>query len=132
MTDRASRSQFLHLMSTLARGWNSGDAKGAARCFTEDAIYTEPPGRHTYSGRQAIFKFFGGYEKPDPPMRMIWHHLAFDEPSQIGFGEYTFQGNHRYHGIAVVRLHGRRIANWRAYQYRSVKTWRAYFEANSF
>ena len=26
-------------------------------------------------------------------MKMTWHHLAFDEESQVGFGEYTFQMN---------------------------------------
>ena len=36
-------SDFERVMQNLADGWNRGDARKAADCFTEDAIYREPP-----------------------------------------------------------------------------------------
>src|SRR5262245_19304339 len=98
--DKITAAQFDALMRTVAAGWNEGNARKAADCYTEDALYTEPPDKQVYTGREALYEFFGGDKKPEPPMRMTWHHLAFDEDSQIGFGEYTFQMNNRYHGIA--------------------------------
>jgi ketosteroid isomerase-like protein len=130
--DKFTSTQFKNLMRTVAAGWNEGDAKKAADCYTEDAIYTEPPDRQVYVGRQALYEFFGGDKKPDPPMKMTWHHLAFDEESQTGFGEYTFQMNNRYHGIVVVKIRGGKISNWREYQYKSDLEWREFVKKNNF
>ena len=69
-----------------------------------DAIYIEPPEKQLYHGRAELYEFFGGEAGTDLPMKMIWHHLAFDEGEQVGFGEYTFQMHGRYHGIVVVKL----------------------------
>lgn len=129
---KTSEREFRTLMETVAAGWNAGDARRAADCFTEDAVYSEPPRKQFYRGREALFEFFGGKEKPDPPMKMTWHHLAFDEAAQIGFGEYTFQMNNRYHGIVVVRVRDGRIANWREYQYPSPLDWETFVDDNRF
>lgn len=75
------------LMQTLADSWNDGDARKAAGCFTENALYTEPPDKQTYRGREALFKFFGGTEGRKGNMTMAWHHLLFDKERQIGCGE---------------------------------------------
>ncbi len=130
--DKITAAQFKILMRTVVAGWNEGDSKKAADCYTEDAIYTEPPDRQVYVGRQALYEFFGGDKKPDPPMKMTWHHLAFDEESQTGFGEYTFQMNSRYHGIVVVKIRGGKIGNWREYQYKSDLEWREFVKKNDF
>lgn len=123
--------QFESLMNTVAAAWNEGDARKAADCYTEDALYTEPPDRQVYRGREALHEFFRGV-KPAPPTRMAWHHLAFDAQRQIGFGEYTFHGNSRYHGIVVVRLRDGKISNWREYQYKSDLPWEEFTRQNSF
>jgi ketosteroid isomerase-like protein len=125
-------AEFKSLMQTVADAWNEGDAKKAADCYTEDAIYTEPPDKQVYVGRKALYEFFGGDRKPEPPMKMIWHHLAFEEASQIGFGEYTFQMNHRYHGIVIVKIRSGKISNWREYQYKSDLEWRDFAGKNDF
>ena len=130
--DKITAAQFKDLMRTVAAGWNEGDAKKAADCYTDDAIYTEPPDRQVYVGRQALYEFFGGDKKPDPPMKMAWHHLAFDEKSQTGFGEYTFQMNNRYHGIVIVKIRSGKISNWREYQYKSDLEWREFVKKNDF
>src|SRR6516162_3765045 len=121
--ERVTSTEFRALMNTIADAWNSGDARKAAECYTEDAVYTEPPDRQVHVGRDNLFQFFGGNEKPESPMHMQWHNLAFDEESQLGFGEYTFQMTNRYHGIVVVRLRDGKISNWREYQYKSDLTW---------
>lgn len=54
--------EFRRLMRQVAAGWNAGDARRAADCFTDNAIYTEPPAKQVYRGREALFKFFGGTE----------------------------------------------------------------------
>jgi ketosteroid isomerase-like protein len=110
--EKITANQFESLMQTIADGWNEGDAKKAADCYTEDAIYIEPPDKQVYVGRKALYEFFGGDRKPQRPMTMTWHHLAFDEASQIGFGEYTFQMNNRYHGIVIVKIRSGKISNW--------------------
>jgi ketosteroid isomerase-like protein len=115
ITRISTAEEFRRLMSTVAERWNEGNARKAAECYTEDAVYTEPPDKQLYVGRKALYEFFGGDKKPEPPMKMVWHHLAFDEESQIGFGEYTFQMNDRYHGIVVVKVRDGKICNWREY-----------------
>ena len=83
----------------------------------------EPPDRQVYFGRQAVYDFFGGPVKPEPPMQMRWHHLAFNAEEEIGYGEYTFQMNNRYHGVVTVLLRNGKIAKWREYQYKSDLDW---------
>lgn len=132
MDNKITSAQFTNLMRTVAAGWNEGDAEKAANCYTEDALYTEPPDKQVYAGRKALYEFFGGDKKPNPPMKMAWHHLAFDVESQTGFGEYTFQMNNRYHGIVVVKIKNGKISNWREYQYKSDLGWREFVKRNDF
>jgi ketosteroid isomerase-like protein len=129
---RITAAEFRVLMATVAAGWNAGDARKAAERFTEDALYLEPPDKQFYAGRPALYEFFGGATKPEPPMKMTWHHLAFDEGSQVGFGEYTFQMNRRYHGIVVVKIRSGKIANWREYQYESKLDWKDFVAKSPF
>jgi ketosteroid isomerase-like protein len=124
--------EFKRLMRTVVEGWNEGDARKAADCYAEDAVYTEPPDKQVYIGRKSLHEFFGGDKKPEPPMKMVWHHLAFDEKDQIGFGEYSFQMNNRYHGIVIVRVENGKIKNWREYQYKSELEWEEFKGKNHF
>jgi SnoaL-like domain len=68
-------AKFQTLMQAVADGWSEGNARKAADCFTEDAIYTEPPDKQLYKGREALFKFFGGNEGDKSQMKMTWHHF---------------------------------------------------------
>ena len=129
---RLTSQQFQQLMQTVAAGWNEGNARKAADCFSEEAIYVEPPEKQLYHGREELYEFFGGDAGTDLPMKMTWHHLAFDESAQLGFGEYTFQMHGRYHGIVVVKLEAGRIKHWREYQYRSELSWEEFTSHNPF
>lgn len=124
--------KFNQLMQTIADGWNEGDALKAVDCFSDDAIYTEPPDKQVYRGRAELFEFFGGDKGTDVPMKMTWHHLAFNEETQVGFGEYTFQMHGKYHGIVIVKLENGLVRFWREYQYKTGLDWEQFSRLNSF
>lgn len=127
-----STDEFMQLMQTVADGWNEGNARKAADGFSEDVIYIEPPEKQLYHGRAELYEFFGGDNGTDLPMKMSWHHLAFNEEDQVGFGEYTFQLHGRYHGIVVVKVESGLIKRWREYQYRSELSWEEFTSHNPF
>ena len=129
---RLTSPQFQQLMQTVAAGWNEGNARKAADCFSEEAVYVEPPEKQLYHGREELYQFFGGDSGTDRRMKMTWHHLAFNESAQVGFGEYTFQMHGRYHGIVVVKLEAGQIKHWREYQYRSELDWKEFTSQNPF
>jgi ketosteroid isomerase-like protein len=126
-----SSEQFHTLMQTIAEGWNHGDAKLAASCFAENAIYSAPPssGHH---GRKALYEFFGGAKGREFPMHMIWHNLVFDPVQQIGAGEYTFKYRAQTHGLVIVKLTNGLILNWREYEVESNMPWDQFVEENRF
>ncbi len=123
---------FETLMHDLARAWNEGDAARAAECFTEDAVYSEPPDKQLLRGRAALFEFFGGEAGREGEMTMVWHHLAFSPESGVGFGEFSFTYGTTAHGVTVVRLRDGKIANWREYWYESELSWPEFVAANPF
>jgi hypothetical protein len=125
-------SEFETLMNTLAAGWSEGNARKAADCFTEDALYTEPPDKQIYRGREALFRFFGGTAGRKERMTMTWHHLLFDEKRQIGAGEFTFEYGSKAHGMVMVRIADGKIRNWREYWYESSLDWDRFVAANPF
>ena len=127
-----TETEFEQLMQTIADGWNEGNARKAADCFSEDAVYVEPPDKQLYRGRDELYEFFGGDQSTEIPMKMKWHHLAFNEQVQIGFGEYTFEMHGRYHGIVVVKLEDDLIKYWREYQYRTDLDWDEFTRNNRF
>jgi SnoaL-like domain len=125
-------AQFERLMQTLADGWNEGNAQKAAGCFTDDAVYSEPPDKQLYRGRSALFKFFGGTEGRKRAMKMTWHHLIFDESRQLGAGEFTFEYGGKVHGVAMVKIQNGKIRNWREYWYESPLDWKEFTRTNPF
>jgi ketosteroid isomerase-like protein len=128
----SSVREFQAVLHNLAEAWNNGESRRAAECFTEDAIYTEPPDKQVYRGREALFRFFGGGTGRPGQMTMRWHHLAFDPATQIGFGEFSFTYGTTVHGVAVIRLRQGKIANWREYWYESTLPWDQFIRANPF
>ena len=129
---KTNSSEFNQLMQTIADGWNEGNARKAADCFSEDAVYVEPPDKQVYHGQEELYEFFGGDDGPEIPMHMTWHHLAFNEEEQVGFGEYSFQMHGKYHGIVTVKLKNGLIKFWREYQYKTELNWEEFSRLNSF
>jgi hypothetical protein len=116
-------ADFRAVLDAVAHAWNTARADLAVACFTDDAVYLEPPDRQDYKGSDALREFFGASVQPARSDRMHWHFVAFDEARQTGFGEYTFRGRQFYHGIAIVQLRDGRIRSWREYQYTSRIPW---------
>ncbi len=128
------QSSFEALMQRVAAGWNEGDARAAADCFAPDALYSEPPDRQLYSGREALFEFFGGDDGRTQPMHMHWHHLAYNPETGVGMGEFSFWigDSDPSHGVIVVRIYDGLIANWREYYYESELHWEEFTATNPF
>ncbi|HUG10387.1 MAG TPA: nuclear transport factor 2 family protein [Opitutaceae bacterium] len=124
---------FTALLSEVATGWNANDARRAADAFHEDAIYTEPPDRQVYRGRRELFEFFGGEAGRKDWMRMTWHHISFNETTQTGAGEFTFEWpGGRAHGMTSIKLRDGRIAHWREYFRESELAWDDFQGVNRF
>lgn len=132
-TSGISKIEFEQLLQKVAVGWNNGDARTAANCFSENAVYIEPPQQQLYIGREELFEFFGGEKGRAEPMHMSWHYLIFDELKQIGTGEYTFRYKGRItHGLVIVQIQKEKIARWREYQYRTKVEWDEFIGESSF
>lgn len=130
---RLDPEEFTKLLQTVADGWNEGNARKAADCYSEEAIYSAPPQPRYRKGRRALYEFFGGDKGREAPMRMRWHHIAFDETRQIGFGEYTFKyKEYQAHGVVAVKVVDRKISNWREYEVESSLSWEAFVGENNF
>ena len=123
---------FEKLMNTVAEGWNEGNARKAADCFAEDAIYLDPPDKQIYRSREELFQFFGGTQGRKRSMKMIWHHLTFNESSGIGSGEFTFEYGSISHGVVMVRIVNGKIQNWREYYYETPLSWDQFVQHNPF
>ena len=114
-----TRQEFVSLLERLAEGWNQGNAQQAADCFTHDALYTQPPDKQYYDGRNALYTFFGGPDGRAGEMNMVWHHILFDESEQLGAGEFTFTYGSTVHGVTMINVRDGLISNWREYWYAS-------------
>ncbi len=131
-TTAFSQSDFRDLLAKLALGLNTGNARLAAGCFTEDALYSAPPDPLIRKGRQQLFEFFGGQKGRSQPMSLLWHHVVFDPATGIGMGEYTFTYQIRTHDMVIVRIVGGKIANWREYERESPQNWEQMIGENRF
>ena len=112
---QATAASFGSVMATLADAWSTQDSRRALGCFTQDALYMQPPDLQLYRGRDELERLFRGLR---PGTFMKFHHLAFDPKAQVGFGEFSFgrAGDAKAdHGVVVVTLRGDRIAVWREY-----------------
>jgi SnoaL-like domain len=107
---------FREMMNRLADGWSQQNTDQALACFTEDAIYMEPPDIQFYKGHSQLRPYFAALKQGT---FMRFRNLWFDEGHQIGAGEYSFGEVNEptaNHGVVVVELRDRRIAFWREYQ----------------
>ena len=118
------RSGFVALLDRLAAAWNAGDARGAAACFAPKVDYRDPR-RYSFERRRELEPFF----EPGPNGHSVeWHRLLFDVEAQAGLVEYTYVGQHRYHGAAVIEV-GRDdlIRSWREWQHLDdTRSWAEY------
>ncbi len=109
-----TRDDLLAVLDRAAAGWAAGDARAVADCFAENVDYLDPY-RYRFTSRDELVPFF---EPPPDGHHVAWHTILWDDKAQTGAVEYTYEGHHRYHGAAVVRLDvDGRIALWREWQH---------------
>lgn len=111
-----SQEEFTQLMQSVADGWNEGSPAKSINCFTDDAVYIEPPDKQFFKGNKELFDYFGGESAREGIMNLKWHHLFLNEENHTGAGEYTFEMNSIiHHGMVLVELKNGKIALWREY-----------------
>ena len=95
-----TRALFLAVLKRAADSWRAGDAAAAADCFAEDVEYLDPY-RYRFTRRADLLPFF---RPPTGGQHVVWHSILWDDEARTGVVEYTYEGDHRYHGAAIVRL----------------------------
>jgi hypothetical protein len=101
--------EFNNLMQTIAQAWTDGLVEKAADHYTELALFQ-----------------FCGAKRPRPPIRIVWHHLTFDEKEQAGMGRYTYQQIgigyctaqviRGYRAVAWIQVEDGKISQWREFR----------------
>lgn len=120
---------FHALLVRLAQLWAARDYAAIVEAFAPDVHYADPL-RYRLDGRAALRAFFENDD--DLPQRTQWHVAVFDPTTQTGAAEYTYDGTHRYHGVALIRLADGLITHWREYQHIDAREWRDYVGATRF
>ena len=118
-------------MHTVQDAWSEGNARAAADCFTENAVYSSPPSRG-HQGRESLYEHFGGAKGPAMPMKIEWHHLVFDPAQQLGMGEFSYQYHLQTKGVVAIKFSNGLISNWREYDVPSDLPWSKFVGANDF
>ena len=109
-----TRERFRSVLDRAAAGWAAGDAAAVGDCFAAEVEYLDPFLYH-FTRREDLLPFF---EPPPAGHQVTWHTRIWDDEAGTGVVEYTYEGHHRYHGAAVVRLDAdARINLWREWQH---------------
>jgi ketosteroid isomerase-like protein len=110
-----TRDEFEALIQRLADAWAALEAESAVACFTDDAVYMQPPDEQLFLGRDELLAYFAPLE-PGTYLRL--DNLWFDEGRQRGTVEFTFGVGDQDpvdHGMSVVDVADGRIRAWREY-----------------
>lgn len=121
--------EFRELLNRLAKGWASRDYAQVAEAFAEDVCYADPL-RYSFHNRASLRAFFEADEGRE--QSTVFHTVIFDEARQVASVEYTYEGSHRYHGVALIRLENGRITHWREYQHIDPRAWPEFVAGTEF
>ena len=98
------------VLERYIRAWETSDVDAFASTLRDDTIFTMPPWRQWYFGRDAIRRFFSGTIRPDgpAPFRLV----ATGANRQPAFAFYSRrQGPEwRFHSVQLLVLEGMTIA----------------------
>lgn len=115
--------EYRTLLERLASAWAARDPVAAVECFTENAVYMEPPDRQVFIGRDQLRAYFSPLE---PGTYLSLRNVAFDESDGVGMVEFSFGVSDRptaSHGVAVTVIEDGRIAIWREYWRSGPSAW---------
>ena len=107
--------EFRALLDEVSRSWSVPDVEAALECFTDDAVYMQPPDGQLYHGVAELRLLLNGMK---PGTSMEFHNQAYDAEAQLGFAEFTFataNSERASHGVVVIEVSEGRIASWREY-----------------
>jgi hypothetical protein len=109
-----TRDEFIRRIDALAAAWTAGDALAAAAHFASEVDYRDPL-RYRFTTRDELVPFF----EPSPAGHTcVVHSILFDPARQAGVVEYTYEGDHRYHGAAIVSVTADGLIDvWREWQH---------------
>jgi ketosteroid isomerase-like protein len=113
--DRLDFTGFESLLGRLADAWAACDAVAAAACFTNDAVYMEPPDRQLFRGFTELEAYFSPLQ---PGTYLDVHSVWFDEAPQTGAAEFSFGtrgADSADHGVVTIGMTDGRISGWREY-----------------
>lgn len=106
---------FAALIGRVATAWSDQNTDAALRCFTDDAVYMQPPDVQLFVGHAELRPYFDALTEGTI---LTVHHVAFDIPTQIGMAEFSFGHVARQTadvGVAVIAVRRQRIHSWREY-----------------
>jgi len=125
MTENAFRG----LLVRLANGWTNRDYATVIEAFARDVRYADPL-RYSLRGRDELQTFFEADDGQE--QKTAFHTVIFDELRQVAAVEYTYEGSHRYHGVALIRLENGLITHWREYQHIDQRAWSEFVSGTDF
>ena len=114
---------YRSLLERLASAWAARDPVVAAECFTQKAVYMEPPDRQVFIGQDELRAYFSPLE---PGTYLTFRNVAFDESDSVGMVEFSFGVSERptaSHGVAVTQIEDGRISIWREYWRSGPSAW---------
>ena len=124
-----NRAEFQDMLYRLSDAWQRKDYAAAADVFAENIRYADPL-RYSFNGKAQLRAFFDDDE--GYPQRTVWRTIVFDEEQQVGIAEYTFDGTHRYHGAAIIKVQDDKVSHWREYQHIDSRDWHDYASDTAF
>lgn len=124
-----TKAEFATFLEQLAQAWSRRDYQAAASFFADDVKYADPL-RYAFNGQGELRRFFEADEGQEQHTQ--WHLVLFDEDDQIGAVEFTYQGSHTYHGVAIIKLKSGKITHWREHQHVDSRPWPEFAGATLF
>lgn len=106
--------EFRRMLDSLADGWARRDYVAVIEHFATDVFYCDPL-RYTFQGKSELFAFFS--DDCGMTQDCVFHRSIYDEERQAGVAEYTYTGNHIYHGTVWIEILDGKISCWREYQH---------------
>jgi RNA polymerase sigma-70 factor, ECF subfamily len=85
------------LVARYIDAWERGDVDDLVELLTEDVVWTMPPLRTWYHGREAVVPFLVEY-----PLSARWRHLETRANGQLAVGCYLWDAEQRHYGAAVL------------------------------
>jgi RNA polymerase sigma-70 factor, ECF subfamily len=96
------------LLDQYVRAWESSDLEALATLLKEDAVYSMPPWRQWYQGRDSIRSFFGHVWKSYRGFRLL-PVGANAQPAFALYSRANQPGQWRAHSLQVLSLQDQRI-----------------------